>query len=103
MRAVFHSEARLELTEAAQWYNSQSRGLGSDLRREVEAAVARIVANPERFGKLDDDIRCCLVHCFPYGNLYEIRRDRVLIVVVMHLHRAPGYWKSRVRPGESGT
>ncbi len=40
MRAVFHSEARLELAEAARWYNSQSRGLGSDLRREVKAAVA---------------------------------------------------------------
>jgi hypothetical protein len=99
MRAVFHSEARLELAEAARWYNSQSRGLGSDLRRKVEAAVARIVANPEWFGKLQDDIRCCLVHCFPY----EIRPERVLIVAVMHLHRAPGYWKSRVRPGESGT
>ena len=44
MRAVFHSEARLELAEAARWYNSQSRGLGSDLRRQVKAAVARIVA-----------------------------------------------------------
>ena len=103
MRAVFHSEARLELAEAARWYNSQSRGLGSDLRREVKAAVARIVANPEWFGILEDDIRCCLVHRFPYGILYEIRPDCVLIVAVMHLHRAPGYWKSRVRPGESGT
>ena len=102
MRAVFHSEARLEFAEAARWYNSQSRGLGSDLRREVKAAVARIAANPEWFGILEDDIRCCLVHRFPYGVLYEIRPDRVLIVAVMHLHRAPGYWKSRVRAGETG-
>ena len=57
MRAVFHSEARLELAEAARWYNSQSRGLGSDFRREVKAAVARIVANPEWYGMLEDDIR----------------------------------------------
>jgi len=103
MRAVFHSEARLELAEAARWYNSQSLGLGSDFRREAKAAVARIVANPESFGILKDAIRCCLVHRFPYGILYEIRPDRVLIVAVMHLHRAPGYWKSRVRPCEGGT
>lgn len=96
MRAVFHSEARLELAEAARWYNSQSRGLGSNLRREVKAAVARIVENPEWFGVLEDDVRCCLVHRFPYGVLYEVRPDRVLIVAVMHLHRTPGYWKSRV-------
>ena len=103
MRAVFHSEARLELAEAARWYNSQSLGLGSNLRREVKAAVARIVANPEWFGVVEDDVRCCLVHPFPYGILYEIRPDRVLIVAVMHLHRTPGYWKSRMRPREGGT
>ena len=83
MRAVFHSEARLELAEAVRWYNSQSLGLGSNLRREVKAAVARIVANPEWFGILGDDIRCCLVHHFPYGILYEIRPDRVFIVAVI--------------------
>ena len=55
-------------------------GLGSNLRREVKAAVARIVANPEWFGVLEDDVRCCPVHRFPYGILYEIRPDRVLIV-----------------------
>ena len=103
MRAVFHSEARLELAEAARWYNSQSLGLGSNLRREVKAAVAGIVANPEWFGVFEDDVRCCLVRRFPYGILYEIRPDRVLIVAVMHLHRTPGYWKSRVRPREGGT
>jgi len=103
VRAEFHTEARLELAEAARWYNSQSRGLGSNLRREVKAAVARIVANPEWFGILEDDIRCCPVQGFPYGILYEIRPDRVLIVAVMHLHRAPGYWKSRIGPGASGT
>jgi hypothetical protein len=52
MRAVFHSEARLELAEAARWYNSQSPGLGSGLRREVKAAVARIVGNPEWSGRI---------------------------------------------------
>ncbi len=102
MRAVFHSEARLELAEAARWYNSQSPGLGSNLRREAKTAVARIVATPEWFGILEDDVRCCPVHRFPYGILYEIRADRVLIVAVMHLHRTPGYWKSRVRPREGG-
>ena len=38
----------------------------------------------------------------PYGILYEIRPDRVLIVAVMYLHRTPGHWKSRLRPREGG-
>jgi hypothetical protein len=36
MRAVFHSDARLELAEAARWYNSQSPGLGGNLRRWLD-------------------------------------------------------------------
>src|SRR5208337_1266610 len=57
MRAVFHSEARLELAEAARWYNSQSPGLGSNLRREVKAAVARISFRPVLANRLKRDIQ----------------------------------------------
>jgi hypothetical protein len=96
MKAVFHPEARLELTEAARWYNGRSRGLGTDFRREVQAAVTRIKANPEGFGLLEGDVRCCLVNRFPYGILYEILPKQISIVAVMHLHRRPGYWRDRL-------
>jgi len=44
---------------------------------------------------MGDDIRRALVHRFPYGVLYVLERDRLLIIAVMHLHRQPGYWQNR--------
>jgi toxin ParE1/3/4 len=32
---------------------------------------------------------------FPYGILYTIEPDYILILAVMHCSRKPGYWKSR--------
>lgn len=37
------------------------------------------------------------VRNFPYGIVYHVVRDKVVIVAVMHLTRRPGYWKSRLK------
>ena len=34
---------------------------------------------------------------FPYGLIYRIQSDRVVIVAVMHLKRRPFYWRSQPR------
>jgi mRNA-degrading endonuclease RelE of RelBE toxin-antitoxin system len=95
-RIIFHREAKAELRAAARWYNQELPGLGRDFREESKAAVARIVAAPEAFGILYEDVRCHQLHRFPYGILYQIQPDRIFVVAVMHLHREPDYWKDRV-------
>lgn len=44
---------------------------------------------------LEGEIRRCLTNRFPFGILYSVEADRVLILAVMHLHRDPGYWRER--------
>jgi len=44
---------------------------------------------------LEDDVRRCLTHRFPYGVLYSIEPSTIYILAVMHLHRDPDYWKHR--------
>jgi toxin ParE1/3/4 len=44
---------------------------------------------------IDEDIRRCLTQKFPYGILYTIEPDYILILAVMHCSREPGYWKNR--------
>jgi plasmid stabilization system protein ParE len=63
----------------------------------VEDAIFRIVESPTRWAVVDEDIRRCLTRKFPYGILYTIEEDYILIVAVMHCSREPGYWKERVR------
>jgi hypothetical protein len=45
---------------------------------------------------IDEDVRRCLIRPFPYGVLYTIEPEQILIVAVMHLSREPGYWLRRL-------
>jgi plasmid stabilization system protein ParE len=95
-QVLFHPEAKAELARAARWYGTERRGLGKEFRRECRAAIRCIARTPEAFGILRGDVRCHLVHRFPYGVLYEIQDSAIFIVAVMHLHREPDYWQGRV-------
>ena len=44
---VFHPLAERELLEAARFYEARAVGLGGDFIREVEHALAQIVADPQ--------------------------------------------------------
>ena|SRR2546423_14235423 len=92
----FHPEARLEYREAAAFYEARCSGLGAAFTIEVEAAIERMLQNPKSRQAIEQDVRRCLTHTFPYGILYTIERDSILIVAVMHLHQRPGYWRDRL-------
>jgi toxin ParE1/3/4 len=96
VRAEFHPEAALEFEEAVRFYKERGRNLGKRLAREVRAAVRKIVATPERWRVLEQDVRRCLVCVFPYSVLYTIETDFILIIAVAHAKRQPGYWRHRL-------
>jgi cytochrome P450 len=92
----FHPEVRLEYREAASFYASRHSGLGAAFTLEVEATIERILEAPQRWRFIEQDVRRCLTHTFPYGILYTIEPGSILIVSVMHLRRRPGYWRDRL-------
>ncbi len=96
MRWEFHPEALAEYQEAAHYYSDQRLDLDSVFISAIEQAIERVVEDPMRWRPFDEDVRRCLAHVFPYGILYTIERDFVLIVSVMHCSRKPGYWKHRL-------
>ena len=63
---------------------------------EIEAILRRIIEAPDRWPFLDEDVRRCLARRFPYGILYTIEADYILIIAVMHCSRKPGYWRDRL-------
>jgi hypothetical protein len=93
----FHPEARQEYLEGAAFYERTRPGLGAAFTFEIEATIERIVESPARWRIIEQDVRRCLAHTFPYGILYTIEGDSVLIVAVMHLRRRPGYWLDRLQ------
>jgi plasmid stabilization system protein ParE len=93
----FHSRAAAELDEAVDYYNQRVPQLGREFAEEVRAAVTRIQDRPEAWTLLSDDgIRRCVTHRFPYGIIYQVQPQRVVIIAVAHLRRRPGYWRRRV-------
>lgn len=98
MTYAFHPEARLEYREAAAFYESRRPGLGAAFTREVEAVIEQILEAPDRWRFVEQDVRRCLTRIFPYGILYTVETDFILIVAVAHGSREPGYWLGRLAP-----
>lgn len=71
-------------------------GFRSGLSLEIEATIKRIKEAPDRWPIIEQDVRKCLAHVFPYSILYTIEQDAILIVSVMHLGRRPGHWRNRL-------
>jgi len=96
MRYAFHPDALEEYDEAARWYAEREPAVGLRFIAAVEDAIDQILDSPTRWRVVDEDVRRCLTRVFPYGVLYTIEPEFVLIVAVMHCSREPGYWKLRL-------
>ena len=96
MKVEFLRPAEAEFFEAIAYYNQQSEGLGYEFAAEVKRTVARILRFPDAWPNLSEHTRRCRTNRFPYGIVYQIRGDALLVVAVMHLRRHPDSWRSRL-------
>ena len=63
-----------ELVGAALWYEERQPGLGDDFLDEVEHALRRIEAEPERWPKIRSENRKLNLRLFPYALVYVLGR-----------------------------
>jgi len=90
----FLSPALIELTEAAEFYESKVPGLGADFVFEADEAISRVLDFPEAWSRISNDYRHCNFRRFPYTIIYSMHSaEEILIVSVFHLHREPLSWK----------
>jgi plasmid stabilization system protein ParE len=89
--------AETELDEAVHWYGAQAPGLGDAFLIEVLSAAERIVRFPEAWHPLSEGVRRCRLGRFPYGLIYIVDNDDILVLAVAHLHRRPDYWRDRLQ------
>lgn len=92
---LFHPDAKLEMIDAAAWYESQQSNLGKRFLSSIQEATNRLKVNPERYPFVENEVRRCLTKTFPFGVLFRLQPDHIEIMAVMHLHREPNYWKNR--------
>ena len=97
MRSVeFHPDAQDEFAAGARYYEDQREGLGLDFMLAVQRTYERLQESPAVGAPFGRRLRRVLVPKFPYGLLYRAEVARIYIIAVMHLHRRPGYWRSRL-------
>ncbi len=97
MNFTFHPEARSEFIEAIAYYEDCREGLGLAFSREVHATINRMVELPFAWALISENTRRCLTRRFPYGLIYEVIEDSILIIAVSQLNREPGYWEGRMK------
>lgn len=89
------SEAEQDLQEAANWYEQQRSGLGSEFLDEVLNAFNQISGQPTLYPVVHRNTRRALTQRFPFGVYFRWRADIIIVVAVMHGSRNPRRWKQR--------
>jgi hypothetical protein len=95
MKYSFHPLALAELNEAIDYYEELQTGLGLEFAKEIFSSTQRIIGFPSAWSSLSQNTRRCLVNRFPYGIIYQILDNEILIIAIMQLNRKPSYWENR--------
>ena len=98
MNIRFLEVASVELDEAIEYYDRELPGLGKTFLAEVLAALDRIRRFPQGWHSLGKGVRRCRLRRFPYGLVYHVAEEGILILAVAHTHRRPDYWRDRLGP-----
>lgn len=97
MKVRLSRAAHLELREAFDYYEQEQSGLGQRFLDDVEHARQRILQQPLGWHPLSPVFRRCRLRHFPYGLIYRVLGEVIEIIAVAHLHRAPEYWRDRLK------
>ncbi len=96
MNVQFLEPAWLEFIEAVEYYNDQREGLGLEFSDEIQTTIERIIQYPEAWTPISKRTRRCRTNRFPYAIIYQVRDKILLIIAIMHLHRDPQSWRTRI-------
>lgn len=94
MRLRFAVLARRELFRVSGRYEGEAPDLGNRFLDDAARTLSFIKDIPEARRPRPNGVRMWPMTVFPYGLLYAIEADEIVILAVGHLRRGPRYWKS---------
>jgi plasmid stabilization system protein ParE len=92
---LFEPAASHELNEAADFYDLERPGLGTEFLDAVETALLAVADNPGASPIELGETRKRVVRRFPYSILYSFDDTVVHVSAIAHHRRRPGYWGER--------
>ncbi len=85
----------METLDGVSFYKERAEDLAANFYAEFKRAREEIAAFPEFWGPVGGCYRRKLLGRYPYGVIYRIEGDEILIVALAHTSRRPGYWRGR--------
>ncbi len=106
VRVELHPDAKLDLLEAADWYDRRAEGLGDDLVAEFDLALISIREMPRTWPvwpgapTLEPPLQRFLLSRFAhYAVAFRAFSDRIAVLAVVHSSRKPFFWLDRTNSG----
>ena len=98
----FDPAALDELQDAHDWYEQESPGAGGEFLAEVLRLLHDVadwpgLGRPVAVPRASREFRRASLRRFPYGVVYVVRDDLLVVMAVPHNRRRPGYWYDRLR------
>ena len=93
--------AESEAKAAACWYDDRQADLGDEFLDDYAKRLSEIETKAERFSLLETneslfEIRRAILRRFPYGIVFQVLDNEIVVLAVMHLSRRPNYWIRRM-------
>jgi len=92
---VWLREAQSELHDARAWYDNIRSELAERFALAVEETMEAIAERPLQFPVVHRGRRRAGVRRFPYGIIFEVQPDRILVIACFHGKRNPKRWLIR--------
>jgi len=96
-RVIVHDEARKDLVEARDFYDSEAPGYGLEFVEAVEREITLLLEFPLIGRAIVRGARRRVLGTWPYSIVYQPILGGIYVIAIAHHSRRPGFWRSRLR------
>lgn len=93
---ILTPQAEKDFDDAYDWYESQDSGLGREFARCVDVKITSLLRTPQQHQVVYKSKIRDLINRFPYSIYFIEQKDVISVFAILHQHRNPESWKSRV-------
>ena len=85
-----------DLVVATEYYDSISTATGNRFREKIDDGLSVIMDTPEGFAMIYETVRAVRVRSYPYVILYEVHREHIEFIGLVHGAGRRENWFERI-------
>lgn len=86
---IIDQEAKIDLNDAALWYELRSTGLGDKFLSAFLNVIDYLEVHAHTYAVIEDDFRQAIMKRYPFVVVYRVIDSEVRIIAVFHTSRNP--------------